>query len=61
MPAPAATGQQKVAAKPLATAPKKVEKTLPKAGEKAGFVMTMLGITSMFASFSLFGKGKEKQ
>ncbi|MDW7796652.1 endonuclease/exonuclease/phosphatase family protein [Streptococcus canis] len=61
VPAPAATGQQKVAAKPLATAPKKVEKTLPKAGEKAGFVMTMLGITSMFASFSLFGKGKEKQ
>ncbi|MDV5976854.1 UNVERIFIED_CONTAM: endonuclease/exonuclease/phosphatase family protein [Streptococcus canis] len=61
VPAPAATGQQKVAAKPLATAPKKVEKTLPKAGEKAGFVMTMLGITSMFASFNLFGKGKEKQ
>lgn len=61
VPAPAATGQQKVAAKPLATVPKKVEKTLPKAGEKAGFVMTMLGITSMFASFSLFGKGKEKQ
>lgn len=61
VPAPAATGQQKVAAKPLATAPKKVEKPLPKAGEKAGFVMTMLGITSMFASFSLFGKGKEKQ
>ncbi|GAA0061116.1 UNVERIFIED_CONTAM: endonuclease/exonuclease/phosphatase family protein [Streptococcus canis] len=61
VPAPAATGQQKVAAKPLATAPKKVEKTLPKAGEKAGFVMTMLGITSIFASFSLFGKGKEKQ
>ncbi|MGG6796779.1 UNVERIFIED_CONTAM: endonuclease/exonuclease/phosphatase family protein [Streptococcus canis] len=61
VPAPAATGQQKVAAKPLATAPKKVEKNLPKAGEKAGFVMTMLGITSMFASFNLFGKGKEKQ
>ncbi|MDV5972846.1 hypothetical protein FMV2238Y02_03710 [Streptococcus canis] len=61
VPAPAATGQQKGAAKPLATAPKKVEKNLPKAGEKAGFVMTMLGITSMFASFNLFGKGKEKQ
>lgn len=49
-------------AKPLAAAQKaSSEKALPKAGEKVGIVMTILGMTSLFASVKLFRKGREGQ
>lgn len=62
-PALTATEQKKVVtAKPLAAAQKaSSEKALPKAGEKAGIVMTILGMTSLFASVKLFRKGREGQ
>lgn len=62
-PALTATEQKKVVtAKPLAAAQKaSSEKALPKAGEKAGIVMAILGMTSLFASVKLFRKGREGQ